>query len=76
MGLKPKATVSGPSQEELARQAAADAKAKAAEDSANAKLSSTQAASVKSRTGRRLLFAPGREDQVSSLSGSTQSYSA
>ena len=74
MGIKPKVKATGPSKEELARQAEADRLAKQREDTANAQLSSTQAASVKSRTGRRLLLAPGREDQISKLSGSAQGF--
>lgn len=71
MGLKPKAKATGPSKQDIARQDEADRKATEAENNANEKLSSTQAAAVKSRTGRRLLLAPGREDEIGKLSGSS-----
>jgi len=61
--------VQGPSEEDLKRQADAEASAKMAEERANEKISSSTRASVGRRTGRRLLLAPGREDQISSLGG-------
>lgn len=64
-GKKPQ----GPSAEQIEAQRKAEERAKAAEDSANEKLSSAKRASVGSRTGRRLLIAPGREDEISKLGG-------
>ena len=67
-GKKPDTSAS----EEAARKAesrAADAEKKAAsaEEKANTQLSSTARASYGRRTGRRLLLAPGREDEISTL---------
>ncbi len=71
-GKSPKVDTSA--QDEAARKAearAADAekKANAAEEKANTQLSSTARASYGRRTGRRLLIAPGREDEISKLGG-------
>lgn len=52
-----------------ARAAAAEKTAAEAEEKANTQLSSTARASYGRRTGRRLLLAPGREDEVSKLGG-------
>lgn len=52
-----------------ARAAEAEKKAKSAEEKANTQLSSTARASYGRRTGRRLLIAPGREDEISKLGG-------
>ena len=68
LGSKPK--ISGPSEADLKRQKEAEARANAQEEKANMQLSSTARASYGRRTGRRLLIAPGREDQVGALSGS------
>jgi hypothetical protein len=57
----------GPSQADLDRQAEAERKAKEAEDAANEKVSASSRASYNSRTGRRLLLAPGREDKNATL---------
>lgn len=50
-----------------ARAAAQEAKAKEAEDKANTRISQTARASYGRRTGRRLLIAPGREDEIGTL---------
>lgn len=63
----------GPSADQLAAQAEAEKRSKEAEDSANSKLSSAKKAAIGSRTGRRLLIAPGREDDMSKLGSSSQS---
>lgn len=52
-----------------ARAAQAEKDAAAAEERANTQLNSTARASYGRRTGRRLLLAPGREDQVATLGG-------
>lgn len=66
---KPK--VKGPSDEQLAAQKKADQNAKNAEERANRELSSATRASTNRRTGRRLLLAPGRENEIAQLGGGT-----
>lgn len=51
------------------RAAAAEKKANAQEEKANAQLQSTARSAYGRRTGRRLLLAEGREDEVSKLGG-------
>lgn len=51
------------------RAATAEAEAKKREQTANEQLSSTARASYGRRTGRRLLIAPGREEDISKLGG-------
>lgn len=53
-----------------ARAAEQEKKAADQEEKANRQLSSTARASYGRRTGRRLLIAPGREDQIGTLGGS------
>lgn len=65
---KPKPT--GPSEEELAAQKKSAARADASEERANKQLSSAARFATKRRTGRRLLLAPGREDEIATLGGS------
>ena len=48
-------------------------RAKDNEESANRELSSSARFATKRRTGRRLLLAPGREDDIASLGGSQSS---
>lgn len=52
-----------------ARAAKQEAKAKEQEKKANTQLQSTARASYGRRTGRRLLIAEGREDQIGKLGG-------
>lgn len=65
--FKPKAT--GPTDEQLAAQKASERRADQAEERANKELSSASRFAVNRRTGRRLLLAPGREDEVANLGG-------
>lgn len=60
---------SGPSQAQLDAQAKADRAAAQKEERANKELSSAARFAKGRRTGRRLLLAPGREDQAASLGG-------
>lgn len=60
---------SGPSAEQLQAQKDADSRVKQTEERTNKELSSASRFAVKRRTGRRLLLAPGREDELASLSG-------
>lgn len=66
MFSKPK--VQGPSQAQLDAQAAAEKRAADAEQKANEQLSSTARAGYGRRTGRRILLAPNRENQLSQQS--------
>lgn len=59
----------GPSQEQLDAQRKSEERAKANEERTNRELSSAARFSTKRRTGRRLLLAPGREDELAQLGG-------
>jgi hypothetical protein len=63
----PKAT--GPTAEQLAAQKESERRAKEAETNANKELSSSARFATNRRTGRRLLLAPGREDEIAQLGG-------
>lgn len=58
---------SGPTQEQLDAQNKSEERAQANEDRTNKELSSAARFSKKRRTGRRLLLAPGREDEIAQL---------
>lgn len=59
----------GPSDEQLAAQRANEKRAKDQETRANKELSSAARFTKNRRTGRRLLLAPGRENEIASLGG-------
>lgn len=65
MGSKPKSQ--GPTKEQLAAQAEADKRSKEREESANRQMSSASRFAKNRRTGRRLLLAPGRENEIAQL---------
>lgn len=68
MGSKsPKPT--GPSADDLARQAEAERRAKDRETAANSEVQSQSRAAYGRRTGRRTLLAPGREAGMASTLG-------
>lgn len=67
----PKAT--GPTAEQLAAQAESERRAKETEEAANKELSSSARFATNRRTGRRLLLAPGRENEIAQLGGGTGS---
>jgi len=54
-------------QAQLDAQAAAEKRAADAEQKANEQVTATARASYGRRTGRRLLLAPGRENEISTL---------
>lgn len=66
-GKAPKPT--GPSQDQLAKQAEAERAAKDREIAANKEVQSQSAAATGRRTGRRMLLAPGREGGMSGTLG-------
>lgn len=68
---KPKPKVQGPTEDQKRAQAAAEKRAADQEERANKELSSATRATRNRRTGRRLLLAPGREDEISRLGGGT-----
>jgi len=70
---KPK--VRGPSKAQLKAQKDAEDRAKSSEDRANKQLSEQARFATKRRTGRRLLLAPGREDEIASLGSSASGQS-
>lgn len=59
----------GPSKAQKEAQAASAAGVKAREEGAQKQLSAASRAVTKRRTGRRLLLAPGREDELAQLGG-------
>lgn len=60
---------SGPTEEQLQAQRDADKRARDAEEKSNRELSSATRATKNRRTGRRLLLAPGRENEIAQLGG-------
>lgn len=64
--FKPKAPDT--SKQDAAQEEAAE-RAKQNEERANKELSSASRFATKRRTGRRLLLAPGREDEIANLGG-------
>ena len=75
MGFFSAPKVQGPSQAQLDAQAKSEESAKLAEERANKQLSSASRFAVNRRTGRRLLLAPGREDEISQLKGNSSANS-
>lgn len=59
----------GPSEEQLKAQRESERRAKEGEERANKELSSSARFATNRRTGRRLLLAPGREDEIAQLGG-------
>ncbi len=63
----------GPSPEQLKAQRESAAAAKRGEERTNKQLSSAARFAKGRRTGRRLLLAPGREDEIAQLGGGSAS---
>lgn len=69
--FKPSGEDTGPTDEQLVAQKESDKRAKTNEEKANKELSSAARFAKGRRTGRRLLLAPGREDEIATLGGSS-----
>lgn len=69
MGGKAPQPETGPTQDQIDAQTAAEKAAKDRETAANQEVQSQSQAALGRRTGRRLLLAPGREGQLASTLG-------
>lgn len=70
MGNKaPQPADTGPSEEDLARQSDAERTAKEKDTAAGKEVQSQSRAAYGRRTGRRVLLAPGRENELASTLG-------